>query len=115
MMDISDGISADLPRLCAASGTDAEIFAEKIPVFAESASWGCDPLELALSGGEDFELLFTIPRAKKRLVKNLPPGFPPVTHIGNMLEGNGKVWISGAGRPRRQLPVGGFDHFGQDC
>jgi thiamine-monophosphate kinase len=110
MMDISDGISADLPRICAASGTDAEIFAEKVPVFAESALWGCDPLELALSGGEDFELLFAVPRAKKHFLKNLPPEFPPITHIGNMLEGNGKVWISVAG-VRRPLPAGGFDHF----
>ncbi|MDR0310654.1 MAG: thiamine-phosphate kinase, partial [Acidobacteriota bacterium] len=111
MMDISDGLSADLPRMCAASGTDAEIFAEKIPVFKESASWGCDPLKLALSGGEDYELLFAVPRAKKNLMKNLPPDFPSVTHIGNMLEGNGKVWISGAGEARRLRPAQGFDHF----
>ena len=111
MMDISDGISADLPRMCAASGTDAEIFAEKIPVFAASALWGCDPLELALSGGEDYELLFAVPRAKKRLIENLPPDFPAVTHIGNMIEGNGKVWITGEEGTRRPLPVRGFDHF----
>jgi len=111
MMDISDGISADLPRMCATSGTDAEIFTEKIPVFAESALWGCDPLELALSGGEDFELLFAVPRAKKQFMENLPPGFPPVTHIGNMIEGTGKVWIAGADGRRRSLPASGFDHF----
>ena len=111
MMDVSDGISADLPRMCAASGTDAEIFAEKMPVFDESASWGCDPLELALSGGEDFELLFAASRAKKHLIENPPPGFPPVTHIGTMIKGNGKVWIAGAGSKRRSLPAGGFDHF----
>ena len=111
MMDISDGLSSDLPRMCAASGTDAEIFAEKIPVFAESALWGCDPLELALSGGEDYELLFAVPRAKKHFLENLPPEFPPVTHIGNMIEGNGKVWIADAGGTRRALPTGGFDHF----
>ena len=114
MMDISDGLSADLPRMCAASGTDAEIFAEKIPVFAESASWGCDPLELALSGGEDYELLFAVPRAKKRFLENLPPEFPPVVQIGIMLEGNGKVWISDGGAARRPLPVRGFDHFDLD-
>ncbi|MCL2877788.1 MAG: thiamine-phosphate kinase [Acidobacteria bacterium] len=111
MMDVSDGLSADLPRMCAASGTNAEIFAEKIPVFAESALWGCDPLELALSGGEDYELLFAVPRAKKHFLKTLPPDFPPVTHIGTMLEGNAKVWITGAEGTRRPLPVRGFDHF----
>ena len=111
MMDVSDGISSDLPRMCAASGTGAEIFEEKIPVFAESAAWGCNPLELALSGGEDFELLFAVPPAQKHLFENLPPEFPPITHIGNMIEGNGGVWISGAGKTRRALPAGGFDHF----
>ena len=111
MMDISDGLSSDLPRMCAASGTDAEIFAEKIPVFAEAGLWGCDPLEIALSGGEDYELLFAVPSAKKRLIKNLPPDFPPVTHIGNMLEGSGRVWISDAEGSRRPLPARGFDHF----
>ena len=111
MMDISDGLSADLPRMCAASGCDAEIFSEKIPVFAESSLWGCDPLDLALSGGEDYELLFAVPRAKKRFLEKLPPDFPPVTHIGSLLEGNGKVWITGEGTTRQPLPVMGFDHF----
>ena len=111
MIDVSDGLSTDLSRMCAASGTDAEIFAEKIPVFAESALWRCDPLELALSGGEDYELLFAAPRSKKRFWENLPSGFPSVTHIGIMLEGSGKVWISDAEKKRRPLPVEGFDHF----
>ena len=111
MMDISDGLAADLPRMCAASEVDAEIFAEKIPIFAESALWGCDPLELALSGGEDYELLFAVPRAKKHFLKKLPPEFPPVMHIGSMLEGNGKVWIAGDGITRRRLTIKGFDHF----
>ena len=111
MMDISDGLSIDLHRMCTASGADAEIYAEKIPVFMESASWGCNPPELALSGGEDYELLFAVPRAKKHLLENLPPEFPPVTHIGTLLEGNGKVWITGEGESRQLLSVRGFDHF----
>jgi len=111
MMDISDGLSADLPRMCAACGVDAEISVEKIPVFAESALWGCDPLELALSGGEDYELLFAVPRAKEQFLKNMPAGFPPVARIGTMLEGNGKVWIAGGGKKWRRLAAGGFDHF----
>ena len=111
MMDVSDGLSSDLPRMCAASGVDAEIFAEKMPVFAESALWGCDPLELALSGGEDYELLFAVAHAKRHFLNELPPGFPPATHIGNMIEGGGKVWITGDGAARRPLQADGFDHF----
>ena len=111
MMDISDGLAADLPRMCAVSGVDAEIYTEKIPVFSESVFLGCDPLELALSGGEDYELIFTVPSAKWHFLKKWPPDFPPVTHIGMMLKGNGKVWIAGDGITRRRLTIKGFDHF----
>ena len=111
MMDVSDGLSSDLPRMCAASGTDAEIFTEKIPVFTKSSSWGFDALELALSGGEDYELLFAVPREKEYILEKLPPEFPPVTRIGRMIKGNGKAWIIGANGMREPLSVGGFDHF----
>ena len=114
MMDLSDGLSADLPRMCAASGVDAEISKAGIPVFAPAAPWGCDPLQMALDGGEDYELLFAVPRSKKKLLEaSWPVDFPTATHIGNMLRGNGKVWISATGRPsaRLPLPVRGFDHF----
>jgi len=110
MMDISDGLSTDLARMCAASGVDAEILTA--PVFAAAASWHCDPLALALHGGEDYELLFSAPFSKKGMLeKNYPSEFPPITHIGNMLEGTGVVWLAEPGKKRRELPALGFDHF----
>ncbi|MDR1728733.1 MAG: thiamine-phosphate kinase [Acidobacteriota bacterium] len=118
MMDISDGLSTDLPRLCAASGDgagagmDAEVFPERLPAFAPSSLWGCDPLALACDGGEDYELLFAVPRARrKRLLATYPPDLPAVTHIGNMVEGRGKVWLVASDGRRRPLPPRGFDHF----
>lgn len=111
MMDLSDGISTDLPRLCAASGVDAEIDPDLLPLFPPARRWGCDPLALALDGGEDFELLFAVPKSKAaRLEKLWPPRLAPITRIGRLLPGPGKVWLA-RGQGRRPLPKGGFDHF----
>jgi thiamine-monophosphate kinase len=111
MMDLSDGLSADLPRLCAASGVGAEIDSRRLPVFSESTSWNCNPLDLALNGGEDFELLFAVPKAKTHLLeKKYPANLPKITSIGEMTSDPG-IQLHDAGKNRRRLPKGGFDHF----
>jgi thiamine-monophosphate kinase len=89
MMDLSDGLSSDLPRLCAASGVGARIAAAKLPAVEMTARRGAkkaealDPLDLALNGGDDYELLFTVPPSKAR---RLPRGFQgiPLTAIGEI-------------------------------
>ncbi len=92
-IDLSDGLSLDLVRLCQESKVSAQIFAERIPLAAQAA------LEEALHGGEDYELLFTAdPRIK------LPKGS---TEIGMITRGNvGVVFLNG-----RRLQSKGFDHF----
>ena len=69
MIDISDGLQLDLTRLCKESKVGARIFKEKIPISAEmkeaASLLGLSPLGLALTGGEDYELLFTAPPEKK--------------------------------------------------
>jgi thiamine-monophosphate kinase len=63
MMDLSDGLSTDLPRLCHASGVGARLDASHIPavrVPKRSALETADALDLALNGGDDYELLFTV-------------------------------------------------------
>ena len=88
-MDLSDGLSLDLHRLCLASGVAAEL--DEVPVFPGAT------LEEALHGGEDYELLFTLRRATR--------AFP---RIGTIVRGKpGAVLL--AGRP---LPPLGYDHFG---
>ena len=112
MMDLSDGISMDLPRLCAASGAGAEVCLPSLPLFPESSAWGCDPVELALHGGEDYELLFAVPAGKSpRLEKAYPATLPPITRIGRLTENPGKVWVTGSDQRRSHLPRRGFDHL----
>jgi thiamine-monophosphate kinase len=95
-MDLSDGLSLDLRRLCVASKVSAEI--EAPPIFPRAT------LDQALNGGEDYELLFTV-RAGTRV----PPRFEklPLTRIGTILRGSpGRILFSG--RPLAPL---GYDHF----
>ena len=95
-MDLSDGLSLDLHRLCLASGLAAEIDAP--PRFPGAT------LEQALHGGEDYELLFTASRSRR-----VPEEFEgiPLTRIGTMRKGRaGAVML--AGKP---LPPLGYDHF----
>jgi thiamine-monophosphate kinase len=112
MMDLSDGISADLPRLCEASRVGAEIYISSMPIFSASKTWGFDPLSLALHGGEDFELLFAVPRRKTAIFeKTYPRDFPQAVRIGMLTRSRGVVWRQSPGKPAHPLPTHGFDHF----
>ncbi|MDJ0837650.1 MAG: thiamine-phosphate kinase [Acidobacteriota bacterium] len=84
MMDLSDGLAVDLPRLCRASGMGAEIQLTKLPVTDEARAAGLEPLQ-ALTGGEDYELLCSIDPAnweaaqEKARTHNVP-----LTRIGRL-------------------------------
>jgi thiamine-monophosphate kinase len=122
MMDISDGLSTDLARLCAASGVGARVDAERLPrveisavrkgstrVARSVARVRFDPLELALHGGEDYELLFAVsPKNEARL--SAARRFCPITRIGEITRGHGVVLVTrdGAARPLRPH---GWDPF----
>jgi thiamine-monophosphate kinase len=117
MMDISDGLSTDLTRLCTASGVGAQIQSAAIPVVVLPAALSkCrgrlkfHPLQMALHGGEDYELLFTVsPRNAKKL--HAAPGFKHLTQIGKVTRGKDIVLInSKAGKSR--LKPQGWDPFG---
>jgi thiamine-monophosphate kinase len=105
-MDASDGLARDLHRLCRESGTGAEIFAEALPLpdrFSDLArSISADPFDLALSGGEDYVLLFTLPSGVQ------PPDPFGCRKIGTITEA-AITWIRD-GR-RRRLPDTGWDHL----
>lgn len=75
MIDISDGLASDLTRICEASAVGAKVYASKIPILSLARKVAKlikkDPLDLALYGGEDYELLFTVSPEKPEVVSNL--------------------------------------------
>jgi thiamine-monophosphate kinase len=98
MIDISDGLASDLLHLCKSSGTGCRIYSNKIPVdqetFRLAEEFRIDPLTAALNGGEDYELLFTIPLEMFEKVRLLHS----VKIIGHMTEPeDGKILISEEG------------------
>ena len=102
MIDLSDGLSTDLAHLCEASGTGAVVQASAIPL-ARSAT-----LQQALHGGEDYELLFTVP-AGKRVPSTV--GGVKVTCIGEMVASSASaMWIASGGMRKKLLPRG-WEHF----
>jgi thiamine-monophosphate kinase len=112
MMDLSDGLSTDLARLCGASRTGARLFAERIPKCAAGAAargLRLDRLELALHGGDDYELLFTV---RKSQLARIPKSFGgvPLTAIGEITRERGIVLTDRGGRSS-QLHPGGWDPF----
>jgi thiamine-monophosphate kinase len=120
MIDVSDGLSSDLSRLCARSGVGARIWADRIPcvqiparragkTLEASALSGLDPLALALHGGEDYELLFTVsPHNLTRLRR--APRFAELSEIGQVVPGRRLTLISEEGAVRPLVPSG-WDPF----
>jgi thiamine-monophosphate kinase len=118
MMDISDGLSTDLGRLCRASGVGARLWTGRIPcVMIPDAAARLlrgrrpDPLRLALHGGEDYELVFTLPRKNLKRLR-YAPGVGELTVIGEIERGSGITMVGADGRERRLEP-GGWDPFSQ--
>ncbi len=113
MIDLSDGLSSDLNRLCAASGAGAMIDSSLLPiderVIELCGRRALDPLQLALHGGEDFELLFTVkPSDASRLPRRVDGvGIKRIGQITAAFEG---VKIS-EGPRTWELAPGGWKHF----
>ncbi len=113
LIDVSDGLSTDLHHLCEQSQVGAAIEESKIPLPKLSATMkkelGQSPINYALNGGEDYELLFAVPSPKTHLVPSHIDGIP-VHEIGKITGQKRICSIEEAGRIRR-LPAAGFDHF----
>jgi thiamine-monophosphate kinase len=111
-IDISDGLGGDLEKLCAASGCGAQIDAAALPVSdALITSVGRElAREYALTGGDDYELLFCVPPSRLgAMTQAMAMGLGPVTRIGTLVSGNG-VRVSARGGVT-QFSGSGFDHF----
>lgn len=116
LMDISDGLAGDVGHLAAASGLSAVLDGMAIPVDGGLEGGGysrTEALHLALTGGEDFELLFTAPRERVEEVQEFfHAAFQlRITCVGRMKRGSGVVWVPGPGEVPQPLSGGGFDHL----
>ena len=113
MIDISDGLSSDLNHLCLASETGALIDSSLLPIDRQVVELcgrrALDPLQLALHGGEDFELLFTVkPDDVSRLPRRVDG--TQITRIGEIRNRDEGVKISEGARIW-ELNPGGWKHF----
>ena len=99
-MDLSDGLSVDLARLCKASGVGAEVDVDRLPLAVGAT------VEQALNGGEDYELLFTLP-GEARVPRSLAG--VAVSQIGGIQAGSELTLVEGG--TRRPLLPNGWQHF----
>lgn len=118
MLDVSDGLARDLGHLCDASGAGAIIELSLLPVSdstrAVASALGLDPIVLALSGGEDYELLCTAPvAATPALIQGVHDvtGLP-LTRIGTITAAEEGRWLLQADGSRAPLANWGWQHFG---
>jgi thiamine-monophosphate kinase len=113
-IDVSDGLVQDLGHLCRASAVGAIVHLSQIPLSREyrrAVEGAPDPLEAALSGGEDYELVLAIPRARVRAARALADAVGvPLTPIGEAIRGSGVTAVDAAGRPYRPRRAG-HDHL----
>lgn len=109
MMDISDGLSRDLPRICAQSGVGALVYGAKVPISAAAKESG-DPLAAALNDGEDFELLFTLSEEMFEKLKGVWKEQLAITAIGKITQEKGVRIDLGDGNISDLKPEG-FDHL----
>ena len=114
-MDLSDGLADAAHQIAEASGCGVEIDAGALPIEPAAREWwvnaGVDPVNAALSGGDDYELLFAVPRAWRGRLRHARSRVadPPLTRVGVLTKDPGARVLLRNGA-RETLP-GGFEHW----
>ncbi|MHB9053118.1 MAG: thiamine-phosphate kinase [Thermoleophilia bacterium] len=117
MTDISDGLATDLRHICEESGVGAMIESWSLPALpslaAAASEFGWDPRQLMLTGGEDYELLFTLPGGIAEQLKSMieRAASVAVTIVGEIMPAEYGIMLvdkTGAGTP---MPARGYEHF----
>jgi thiamine-monophosphate kinase len=108
MIDVSDGLASDLIHVCKLSDTGCRIFANKIPIDYETSrlaeEFNIDPVIPALNGGEDYELLFTVPLEMFEKIKLIET----VKVIGHMTPAGSGNFLVGEGGSEIELSAQGW-------
>lgn len=111
MIDISDGLASELLHICSASNLGAIIYEDKLPIdnltYETAREFNLDPLTIVLNGGEDYELLFTVPQTDFDKLKN----HPDITVIGYMKEKEEGVRLISKGGNVVPITAQGWVHF----
>lgn len=120
MIDVSDGLATDLARLCAASQTGALVKQDRLPLDEPTRDMAqrleADALDWALTGGEDFELLFTCAKGDVPILKTLlaeEDSELPISRIGIISTGRGVLLERSDGR-QEEITHQGYDHFREE-
>ena len=111
MIDVSDGLSSDILHICNQSKVGCEILEAQVPIaeeaFHRALKFNLDPITCALSGGEDYELLFTIPNEdESKLI-----GQQNITIIGEITNMESGAVLITKGNNRHTLTAQGWNHF----
>ncbi|MEE9361781.1 MAG: thiamine-phosphate kinase [Cellulophaga sp.] len=111
MIDISDGLSSEILHLCKQSNVGCNLFEDKIPldptVISTSEEFKMDSTMIALSGGEDYELLFTIDQKEFPKIK----GNPNLTVVGHMTDKNEGAYLISRNNSRIPITAQGWNSF----
>jgi thiamine-monophosphate kinase len=116
-MDLSDGLADAVGQLATASGCGVRIEAGDVPIEPAAADWwrerGVDPVVAALAGGDDYELLFAVPKRWRGRLRHATSRVadPPLSRIGVLTkEASDRVLLR---EGRREALPGGFEHWGK--